>query len=191
MDDREIVGLYWQRSERAIDETAQKYGRYCHIIAYNILQSPEDSEECVNDTWMSAWDSMPDKRPERLGPFLGKITRNFALKKIRSGNAKKRGGGEAVLALEELDQFVPAGYSLEQEIEDRELGRAIDRFLDTLPEQEQTAFVGRYWFLASERELAEKLGLSRSGVAAMLKRTRKKLGTYLIMGGLCTIQSEF
>lgn len=191
MDDREIVDLYWQRSERAIDETAQKYGSYCRIIAYNILENGEDSDECVNDTWLSAWNSMPDKRPERLAPFLGKITRNFALKKITRRNAQKRGGGEALLALEELDACVPSGYSLEREVEDRELSRAIDYFLDTLPEKEQLAFVARYWFMAGEREIAKKLHLSRSGVSAMLKRTRKKLKTFLIMEGLCTIQSEF
>ena len=94
MNDREIVNLYWQRSEQAIDETAQKYGRYCHIIAYNILENVEDSEECVNDTWMSAWNAMPDKRPDRLGPFLARITRNFALTKIVRRTARKRGGGE-------------------------------------------------------------------------------------------------
>lgn len=191
MDDREIVGLYWQRSERAIDETARKYGSYCRIIAYNILENPQDSDECVNDTWLGAWNSMPDKKPERLGPFLGKITRNFALKKIRRGMAQKRGGGEALLALEELDECIPSGYCLEREVEDRELSRALDRFLDTLPEREQAAFVGRYWFMAGERELAKKLGMSRSGISAMLKRTRKKLRTFLMMEGLCTIQNEF
>ncbi len=191
MDDREIVGLYWQRSERAIDETARKYGSYCRIIAYNILENPQDSDECVNDTWLGAWNSMPDKKPERLGPFLGKITRNFALKKIRRGRAQKRGGGEALLALEELDECIPSGYCLEREVEDRELRRALDRFLDTLPEREQAAFVGRYWFMAGERGLAKKLGMSRSGISAMLKRTRKKLRTFLMMEGLCTIQNEF
>ena len=85
MNDREIVNLYWQRSEQAISETERKYGSYCHIIAYNILENSEDSEECVNDTWMSAWNAMPDKRPDRLSPFLARITRNFALTKIFRG----------------------------------------------------------------------------------------------------------
>lgn len=175
MNDREIVNLFWQRSEQAIKETEQKYGRYCHIIAYNILENSEDSEECVNDTWMSAWNSMPDKRPERLSPFLARITRNFALTKIVRRTAKKRGGGEAELALEELDACLSSGYDLEKEIEDRELSRAIDAFIGQLPEQEQLVFVSRYWFVATEREIAEKLGLSRTGVSAMLKRTRSKL----------------
>ena len=189
MKDSEIVNLYWERSEQAVEETEKKYGRYCHRIAYNILENTEDSEECVNDTWLSAWNAMPDKRPERLSPFLGKITRNFALKKIVRGNAKKRGGGEALLALEELDDCIASGYDLEREVENRELGSAIDRFVGQLPEREQLVFVCRYWYLAGEREIAEKLGLTRSGVNSMLKRTRNKLKTYLIKEGLCTVHS--
>ena len=190
MNDREIVNLYWQRSEQAIEESDLKYGKYCHIVAYNILENSEDSEECVNDTWMSAWNSMPDKRPEKLCPFLAKITRNFALTKIVRRAAKKRGGGEIILALEELDECISSGYDLEQDIEDKELSRSIDLFVGQLPEKEQLVFVGRYWFLASEREIAEKMGLSRSGVNAMLKRTRNKLRTYLMMEDLCTIRYD-
>lgn len=190
MNDIEIVNLYWQRSEQAITETENKYGRYCKIIAYNILGNSEDSEECVNDTWMSAWNAMPDKRPERLSPFLSRITRNFALTKIVRRAAKKRGGGEAELALEELDECLSSGYNLEKEIEDRELSSAIDNFVGKLPKEEQLVFVSRYWFVATEREIAEKLGMSRSGVAAMLKRTRSKLRTYLLMEGLCINQNE-
>ena len=191
MNDGDIVNLYWERSEQAVAETAKKYGKYCHRIAYNILENSEDSEECVNDTWMSAWDSMPDKRPERLSPFLGKITRNFALKKIIRGKAKKRGGGEGMLALEELDECIASGYDLEQKIEERELGKAIDRFITQLQRKEQMVFICRYWYMASEREIAEKLGLTRSSVNAMLRRTRNKLKTYLIREGLCTVQSGY
>lgn len=189
MNDGDIVNLYWERAEQAVAETAKKYGKYCHRIAYNILENSEDSEECVNDTWMSAWNSMPDKRPERLSPFLGKITRNFALKKIIRGKAKKRGGGEGMLALEELDECIASGYDLEQKIEERELGKAIDRFITQLQEKEQMVFICRYWYMVSEREIAGKLGLTRSGVNAMLRRTRNKLKTYLIREGLCTVQS--
>ena len=123
-------------------------------------------------------------------PFLARITRNFALTKIVRRTAKKRGCGEAELALEELDECIASGYDLEKEIEDRELSRAIDAFVGQLPEEEQLVFVSRYWFVATEREIAEKLGLSRSGVAAMLKRTRSKLRAYLLMEGLCTIRNE-
>lgn len=187
MNDREIVNLYWQRSEQAIRETEIKYGKYCRIIAFNILENSQDSEECVNDTWFAAWNSMPDKRPERLDPFLGRITRNAALTKITKKNAKKRGGGEFELALEELDACIPSGCSLEQEAEAKELSRAINMFVGTLPEEEQLVFIGRYWFLATERELAEKHGCSRSRINAMLKRTRDKLKNFLLQEGLCVI----
>lgn len=190
MNDREIVNLYWQRSEQAITETAQKYGRYCQIIAYNILENSEDAEECVNDTWMSAWNAMPDKRPERLSPFLARITRNFALTRVVRRRAKKRGGGEVALALEELDECLAADCDLEKELEDRELSRVIDAFIGQLGEEERLVFVSRYWFVATEREIAEKLGMSRSGVSTMLKRTREKLKIYLLREGLCTVRNE-
>ena len=189
MNDAEIVNLYWKRSEQALEETALKYGRYCQTIAYNILHNTEDAEECVSDTYLSAWNSMPDKRPEKLSPFLGKITRNFALKKLFRGKTLKRGGGEAILALEELDDCIASGYDLEREVENRELGRAIDSFVAGLPEKEQLAFTCRYWYFAGEKEIAQKLGLTRSGVNAMLRRTREKLKSYLIQEGLCTIQN--
>ena len=190
MNDREIVNLYWQRSEQAITETAQKYGRYCQIIAYNILENSEDAEECVNDTWMSAWNAMPDKRPERLSPFLARITRNFALTRVVRRRAKRRGGGEVALALEGLDECLAADCDLEKELEDRELSRVIDAFIGQLGEEERLVFVSRYWFVATEREIAEKLGMSRSGVSAMLKRTREKLKIYLLREGLCTVRNE-
>jgi len=156
MNDREIVNLYWQRSEQAITETEQKYGRYCHIIAYIILENSEDSEECVNDTWMSVWNAMPDKRPDRLGPFLARITRNFALTKIVRRTAKKRGGGETALALEKLDECLSSDYDLEKEIEDRELSRIIDAFVGNLPVEEQIVFISCYWYMASVKETSEK-----------------------------------
>ena len=190
MNDREIVDLYWQRSEQAITETDNKYGKYCRIVAYNILENTQDSEECVNDTWLAAWNSMPVNRPERLNAYLAKITRNFALAKVVKRSAKKRGGGELELALEELDDCVPSDYCLEKEVEDRALAESINTFVDLLPEEEQLIFVSRYWFFASEREIAEKQGCSRSRISAMLKRSRDKLKTYLLQEGLCAILND-
>ena len=109
MEDRQIVDLYWQRSDLAISETNQKYGRYCHSIAYHICGTDEDAEECVNDTWLRAWNLMPDQRPTGLSVFLGRITRNFAINLIKAKNRIKRGGGEAVLALDELEECIPGG----------------------------------------------------------------------------------
>ena len=140
------------------------------IIAYIILENSEDSEECVNDTWMSVWNAMPDKRPDRLGPFLARITRNFALTKIVRRTAKKRGGGEAILALEELNECLADRYDLEKEIEDRELSCIIDAFIGNLPEEEQIVLVSCYWYMASVKETSEKTDFSESKVKTMLSR---------------------
>lgn len=127
MDDKSIVDLYWQRSDRAIEETSLKYGPYCRSIAYNIPSNAEDCEECVNDTYMSAWNSMPDKRPERLSPFLAKITRNHALHKIESQRRLKRGGSEAEPALDELSECIPARQNVERQLEAKELAVSHDK----------------------------------------------------------------
>lgn len=164
MDDAKIVELYWARSDAALTETAKKFGPYCHTIAYNVLENVEDSEECVNDTYMRAWNSMPDKRPAALAPYLGRITRNLALNRIIEKNTLKRGGGEVALALDELDECTASSYSLEREVEAREIAAAM--------------------FMAPVRELAEKFGFSESKTVSMLRRTRLKLGKFLTGEGL-------
>lgn len=190
MKDDQIVDLYWQRSEAAISETDNKYGNYCHTIAYNILQNAEDSEECVNDTWLNAWNSMPDKRPARLSPFLGKITRNLAITKGLAKAREKRGGKAVTLALEELDECLASGYDLDSEIEQRELERAINTFVKALPQIEQELFVLRYWYFETEVAIATRKGFSKSKVNVVLKRVRNKLQGYLLQEGLCTNQNE-
>ncbi len=184
MDDAKIVELYWARSDAALTETAKKFGPYCHTIAYNVLENVEDSEECVNDTYMRAWNSMPDKRPAALAPYLGRITRNLALNRIIEKNTLKRGGGEAALALDELDECTASSYSLEREVEAREIAAAMNRFLSKLPDTERALFVSRYWFMAPVRELAEKFGFSESKTVSMLRRTRLKLRKFLTGEGL-------
>lgn len=185
MDDKSIVDLYWQRSQQAIEETAAKYGPYCRTIAWNILSNHEDCEECVNDTYLSAWNSMPDKRPERLSPFLARITRNHALHKIENQRRLKRGGSEAELALEELAECIPAKQSVEAELEAKELGIAINYFLSLLPADERKVFFCRYFFMASVAEISEKFHFSRSKTLSMLHRTRIKLRKFLLQEGLC------
>lgn len=185
MEDAAIVDLYWQRSDQAISETDRKYGRYCHTIAYNICASNEDAEECVNDTWFSAWNLMPDKRPSILSTFLGYITRNFALNRYREKSAKKRGGGEMPLALAEMEECIPATGSIEQNYEEKELEAAIDTFVDNLPETERRIFIARYWFLLSVAEISQKTGYSQSKTKTILFRTRNKLRAYLQEEGLC------
>ena len=185
MEDEQIVDLYWQRSDLAISETNQKYGRYCHTIAYNICGTDEDAEECVNDTWLRAWNLMPDQRPTILSAFLGRITRNFAINLIKTKNRIKRGGGEAVLALDELEECIPGGRNPEQALEEKELEKAIGRFVSQLPQPEKTIFVLRYWRVAPIDEIAEKLQFSKGKIKSSLFRTRRKLRDYLQEEGLC------
>lgn len=175
MEDKEIISLYWKRDERAIAESSEKYGGYCRSIAGQILSDLEDAEECVNDTWLGAWNSIPPHFPDILSAFLGKITRRVALKRRRSRNADKRGGGVVELALEELRESVPAGQSAEDALTERELPRLIDAFLDALPDAEQRVFVCRYWYLDSIADIGKRFGFTESKVKSMLYRTRRKL----------------
>lgn len=175
MEDREIVELYWQRDERAVAETAARYGKYCGRIASNILCRPEDVEESVNDTWMNAWNSMPPHRPEVLPSFLGKITRHICLKRWRERSAQKRGGGEAELAFEELEESISDGRSIDEAVQVKELGQIVNLFLNGLPETERYVFVCRYWYLDSIAAISAQYGFSQSKVKTMLWRTRKKL----------------
>ena len=185
MDDAAIVDLYWQRSEDAVPETEAKYGVYCHTIARNILNNAEDAEECVNDTWLGAWNSMPDHRPALLAPYLGKLTRWLSLNRLDQHRRRKRGGGEVALALEELEETLAAPGDAQQELERKELAAAIDRFLDTLPRDERRIFLARYWFVYPVAEIAARYGFSQSKVKSMLLRTRRRLKSYLKEEGLC------
>ena len=185
MEDSAIVELYWQRADEAIPETERKYGRYCRRIAYNITASREDAEECVNDTWLGAWNAMPDKRPSVLSTFLGYITRNFALNRLEARRSAKRGGGEAALALDELEDCIPSDASPERRLEQKELEAAIDAFVSGLPETERRIFISRYWFLIPVQEIADRLGCTQSKVKASLFRTRNKLRVYLQEEELC------
>ena len=184
MEDNQIIDLYFARSEAAIAQTAAKYGNYCYRIADNILSSREDAQECVNDTYLAAWNAMPPKRPGILSAFLGKITRNISLDRWKRRSAQKRGGGEAALSLEELDECLTGGQSPEREVERRELLRAINRFLDTLPETQRNIFVCRYWYLDSIEDISARFGDSQSKVTTVLFRLRKKLAAHLEKEGL-------
>lgn len=182
MEDAMIVALYWARDEKAIVESSAKYGAYCRAIAWQILQSREDAEESVNDTWVGAWGSMPPHRPELLSAFLGKITRRVSLKRRRDQGAEKRGGGQLALALDELAECV--GATADEALEEMELARLIDAFLDGLPDTEQRVFVCRYWYLDSIADIAKRFGFSESKVKSMLHRTRGKLRTCLEREGV-------
>ena len=184
MEDEKIIELFWNRSESAISETAQKYGNYCYSIAYNILTNSEDAEESVSDTYMAAWKAMPPRRPSILASFLGKITRHLSIDRWRSRNRYKRGGGEIVLALEELEDCIADRQTVEMALERKQLAVVFNRFLDSLPEMERRVFLCRYWYLDPIADIAGYYGFSVSKVTSMLHRTRKKLRTTLEKEGL-------
>lgn len=184
MDDKQIIDLYWARSESAISETANKYSKYCHTIAFNILHNNEDSEECVNDTYMRAWGAMPPQKPNRLSTFLGKITRNLALNKYEKYATTKRGGGQMPLALEELQDCIPATNSVEQTIEDAALAEIFNRFLAGLPTNTRKIFMRRYWYLSPIKEIAADYNYSESKVKMTLLRARNELKLLLEKEGV-------
>lgn len=179
MEDDQIIDLYWARSERAIAETENKYGRYCHTIAYNILRNDQDAEECLNDTYIKAWDVMPPQRPNHLAAFLGRITRNLSLDRYRMNRAGKRAPGQLPLVLSELEDCIPAEESVEKIINDMVLTESLERFLYALPRLKRNIFIRRYWYLSSIKEIAQAYGMSESKTTSMLHRLRLQLKTHL------------
>ncbi len=179
MDDKSIVELYWQRDESAIAETKNKYGGYCHSIAYSILHNNEDAEESVNDTYNDAWRAMPPHRPAVLSVFLGKLTRRISIDKFRRKTAAKRGGGELPLVLDELEDCVAAGESPEDELEKQRLAQVVNAFLHSLPQTERRVFLCRYWHMDSVAQICGQFKFTESRVRSMLFRTRARLGDLL------------
>lgn len=179
MDDVRIVQLYWNRDETAIPETANKYGGYCTAIALNIVGNPEDAEECVNDTWLSAWNSMPPQRPSALGAFLGRITRNISFNRYKRAKAEKRGGGSVDAVLDELGECVSGKDDPAQTADLHELADIINSFLDTLPDEKKRLFISRYWYTDSISEIAARYGMKRGAVSTALSRMRSDLRLFL------------
>lgn len=184
MDDHGIIELYWARNERAIQETAATYGGYCATIAWNIVKTREDTEECVNDTYLRVWNSIPTDRPEVFKAYIGKITRNLALSVYRKMTAEKRGGNNMDLVFDELEGLLQTRRGVEEELEDKEIAKAVSDFLRTEKEQARKLFVRRYWYTESIRELAEAFDLTESNVKQLLFRTRNKLKRYLEQEGI-------
>ena len=179
MKDQEIVSLYWDRNEDAIHQTQMKYGAYLSKVSYNILADFEDSKECVNDTYLAAWNSMPENRPNNLATYLGKITRQISIDVFRKRHREKRYASEYAVSLDELGDSFTNGVTPEQELDAKLLDEAINRFVSALPEMTQRAFVGRYYFFDSIKEIATYCGLTEGKVKVLLFRTRQKLKVYL------------
>ena len=184
MDDLKIVTLFFDRDEEGLQEAKNKYGHYCRSIAYNILRNMQDAEECESDTYLTAWNVIPPQKPTLLGAFLGRISRNLSLKKLRSNTALKRGGNEAILSLEELSDCIPAGKSFEEELQAQELADMISTFLYTLSESERKIFILRYWYCVSIKEIAGQFLFTQSKVKMMLLRTRTQLREHLVKEGI-------
>ena len=173
--DEQIVALYWQRSESAVAKTADKYGGYCYRIAHNILNSREDAEESVNDTWLDAWNSMPPHKPSVLSAFLGKITRRISIDRWRKMHTKKRGGGQMDLVLDELEDCIPGGEEVERALEAHEVARIMREFLDELSVRDRRVFLRRYWYMEPIAVIARDFAFSETKTATVLYRLRKRL----------------
>ncbi len=178
MEDEKIIDLYWERNQRAVGVTEEKYGAYCRKIAWNILYNQEDCEECVNDTWLRAWNAMPDERPCMLSAFLGAITRNLSLDRYRKLHAGKRGNGEMAYVYDELSDCI-AGEGPEEQADANALTETLNAFLKQTEKENRMIFIRRYWYMESVGAIAKKYGISESKVKSSLFRTRNKLRAYL------------
>ena len=175
MEDSKIIELYIKRSENAIKETDIKYGNYCKTIANNIVCDLSDAEECVNDTYLKTWNTIPPTIPEWFKAYIGKISRNLALCKYRDKNRKKRGGGNIELVFEELEDCIPEASNVEVIMENKRILSVVNDFLDSLPEESRNIFVNRYWCTYSISELSTYYAMSESKIKSLLFRLRGKL----------------
>lgn len=181
MEDKQIVALLQRRSEEALHALAKKFGQRLTSLARNITGSEEDARECVNDTYLALWNSIPPEEPDPLSAYAFRVCKNTAISRLRRNHAAKR--GEYELSLEELAECIGED-TLEALVDARALGQTIDRFLDTLPRQSRVLFLRRYWFGDSVTQLAKELGMSQNAVSVRLNRAKGKLRSYLIKEGL-------
>ncbi len=182
MEDKEIIALFFHRSEQAIQELDKKYGKVCHALAFHLTGDRRDGEECVNQAYLGVWNAIPPHRPQTLLPYLCKIVRNISLNVFCKNRAAKRRGHD--VALEELEDCLPARETAESRAELGEITRAIQDFLDGLSQENRAIFLGRYWFSASYREIGQRVGLSEKTVSVRLSRLREKLRVFLAERGV-------
>ena len=179
IDDEKIIELFLERSEQGIRELDMKYGKICHNLSYNIVNSRRDAEECVNDAYLGAWNAIPPTRPNPLLSYIVKIVRNISLKIYWRKEAAKR-SSHYTIALEEIEACIADQKNIEEEIEVRELACIIESFLDTLTIENRVIFMRRYWFSDSYKDIAEFVGLSEKNISVRLTRIREKMKQYLI-----------
>ena len=179
MNDERIIELFFERSEQAIKELDNKYGRVCHKVSYNILNDRQDAEECVNDAYLGAWNAIPPAKPDRLLAFICKIVRNVSLKRYEQNTAAKR-NSQYDVALQELEDCLASATTVEKEIEERELTEIIESFLGSLSKENRVIFLRRYWFSDTYADIAKQVGLTEKNVSVRLTRIRKELRAYLL-----------
>ena len=184
MEDEKIIDLYFQRDEAAISESDRKYGHYLKTVSYNVLRNTEDSEECVSDTWLHAWNSIPPTRPRILKAWFAKVTRNLSLNRLQESRAQKRGGGETDVALDELEECLPSVESVEDQIDGIVLSDMITSFLTELPKKHRIIFLQRYFYACEIKEIAELNHVGESYVKTLLFRIRNRLKEALEKEGI-------
>lgn len=183
IDDERIIALFFARSEQAIQELDQKYGKLCHSLAHHIVGDRRDAEECVNDAYLGVWNAIPPERPDPLLPYLCKVVRNLSLKRYWKKRAAKRNSPYTV-ALEELEECIPDRETVEEELDAKELAQIIGDFLDTLTAENRVIFLRRYWFCDSCKDIAGRVGLREKTVSVRLTRIRGNLKRYLMERGV-------
>ena len=182
MDDLQIIELYFARDEQAIKETDRKYGKTCFRVAYNLLSNNEDSEECVNDTYLTVWNKIPPTRPNNFIAFICKITRNLSLKRLEVSNAMKRSAG-TIISMSELEKALP-DQCIAPDVEDEELGKLISAFLWSEKALDRNVFLRKYWFFDSISDIAERYSMNENSVKSMLFRSRNRLREFLKKEGI-------
>lgn len=183
MDDKAIIDLFFERSEQAIRELDTKYGKTCHKVSYNILNNQQDAEECVNDAYLGTWNAIPPQRPNPLLTFLCRIVRNLSIMRYHANTATKRNSAYDI-ALEELENCLSSGITVEDEVEGKLLVQTIEDFLDTLSQDSRVIFMRRYWFSDSYAEIAKQVGISEKTVSVRLTRIRNQLRKHLTKEGM-------
>ena len=179
MDDNEIVRLFWERDEAALEETEKKHGKRCRIIAVNILNNREDAGDCLNDSYFKVWNLIPSERPNFFGAFISSIVKHTAIDMLKAKLAGKRGGGDLTLIIDELEEVIPDNSNIERTFENKEIIEKINEFLEELPSESRRIFVLRYWYCCEIPEIAERFGIRKNTVSVILNRTRKRLRDYL------------
>lgn len=182
MEDILIINLFWERSEKAIKEVQKKYGKYCSTIAYNILNSFEDAEECTNDAYFKVWNTVPPNRPNKLKAYIGKITRNLALDRYDKNKAKKRCNGKAEIVFDEFKECIPD--KKEDLLSELELKQNIEKFLITLEPRTRNIFLQRYWYFYTIKDIARINNATESNIKMILLRTRNHMRLFLEREGI-------